>query len=325
MASEKIKISLKDGKLKGSDHSTNVNDDQIVTLKDGGALSNVQIDKFGTGTPTTPDAGPGGDDEFHLDLSKFDDDFSISVKNMDDQDAFFVDGAQSWSKSGTVYSFDAKGSDGKHHTVKIDVHSKNGSGDAGMHITCFAAGTLIETGTGCIPIETVAADDPVLCGDGRIRPVRWISRRKVSAAELRLHPEFRPVRIRRSALGENIPREDLVVSPQHRILIRDWRAEMMFAVPEVLVAAIHLVNDRDILRESDKIEVIYYHLMFDEHQIVWSNGLESESFHPGPEAIAGIDDAARHELLALFPELDNNPGAFGPTWCRALKAHETMA
>ncbi len=96
-----------------------------------------------------------------------------------------------------------------------------------------------------------------------------------------------PIRIKANALGKGLPKRDLLVSPQHRILVSDWRAELMFGVSEVLVAAKHLVNDRDIRVATDLDEFEYYHILFESHQTVFSEGLPSESFHPG-----GLDEIA---------------------------------
>lgn len=325
MAAEKIKIPLEKTTLKGSDWVKNVDDTQYVWLTDGGDLSKIEISKFGKGKPTEPGEGPGGNDQFHIDLSGFDDDFSITIKSMDDGDTFFFTKALGWENSGTVYTIKYLGSDGKTHKMQIDVQSQNGKGVAGIKIACFAAGTMIDTIDGQVAVEALKPGDPVICSDGVARPIRWVAARKIGAAEMDLHPEYRPVRIRKGALAADLPDADLVVSPQHRILLNDWRAALMFGQDEVLVPAVHLINDRDIMRDHAATEVTYYHFMFDQHQIVWSNGLQSESFYPAEQALLGVEAAARAELFALFPALRDTPAAFGPTCRQTLKAHEAMA
>jgi hypothetical protein len=86
------------------------------------------------------------------------------------------------------------------------------------------------------------------------------------------------------------------------MLLRGWQASLMFGEAEVLVAAKALINDRTILRQEGG-EVDYFHLLFDQHQIVFAEGAPSESFHPGREGLRGLDAATRAELLELFPEL----------------------
>ncbi|QPH55311.1 Hint domain-containing protein [Pontivivens ytuae] len=165
---------------------------------------------------------------------------------------------------------------------------------------CFATGTPITTVIGPRRIEEIAVGDLVVTQDHGPQPVRWIGRRHLTGAELRAAPAFRPIRIRRGALGPGRPARDIVVSPQHRLLVR--RAEPLADGVEILVPAVHLVNGSSI-RQIDVEEVTYHHLLFDRHEIVFSDGLASESFHPGAQTLGSMDHAARLELLALFPEL----------------------
>jgi len=325
MATDTLSIPLSDERFKGSDYVANPNDTQYVTLTDGGDLNSVKFAGWGKDTPTESGEGPGGDDEFHIDLSGFNDDFLASVASMDSGDTFYVTKALSWNNVGNVYTIDYLGSDGVPQTMSIDVESTNHTGTAHIEITCFAKGMKIETADGLMDVQALSIGDQVLCGDGQYRPIRWTSARHINDAELAQHPEYRPVRIRKGALGDNKPNADLIVSPQHRILIDDWRAELMFGQPKVLVAAIHMIDDNTIIRDYSTSRVSYYHFMFEDHQTVWSNGLQSESFYPGATAIAGIDSAARHELLSLFPDLAASPEHFGQTRHPALKAHEALA
>ncbi len=325
MSTETLTISLTEGHVKGTDYITGeANDTQYVTLEDGGDLSYVKIEKFGHGTPTETGEGAGGDDEFNLDLSKFNDDFDMDVMSLDAGDTFFVSGALSWSNVENTYSVDYIGSDGKAHQFTIDLESTNGTGVASIVLTCFVRGTLIVAEFGKVPVETLKPGDRVLCGDGSLRPIRWLAQRHVPDFELTAHPEFRPVRIRKGALADNSPTSDLCVSPQHRILVKDWRAELLFGEPEVLVPAIHLCDDKTITRDHHATEVTYYHFMFDAHQTVWSNGLETESFYPGDTALAGVEAGAKAELFTLFPELENAPATYGETYRPTLKAHEAL-
>ncbi|MDQ7080389.1 MAG: Hint domain-containing protein [Paracoccaceae bacterium] len=197
--------------------------------------------------------------------------------------------------------------------------------DSDDHIVCFAAGTLIDTPSGPVRVEDLGVGKMVLCGDGVARKILWFSGRQVTPEEMREHPEFRPIRIRKGAFGDNLPYRDLLVSPQHRILINDWRASLMFGVEKVLVPAVHLLNDRDIVRDHGTDGVVYYHFMFDRHHTVISNGIQSESFFPGGTALAGVDEAAKRELLRLFPQLSEGSASYGQTCCPTLKAYEAMA
>lgn len=72
-------------------------------------------------------------------------------------------------------------------------------------VPCFAAGSLILTERGEIPVEQLAEGDLVMTQDNGLQPVRWIGVRKLGAYELAVHANLRPVLIRAGALGANCP------------------------------------------------------------------------------------------------------------------------
>lgn len=171
-------------------------------------------------------------------------------------------------------------------------------------IPCFTPGTLIETPDGPRPVEDLVEGDLVVTLDHGAVPLRWVGHSPVSSLKLALHPELRPVLIRAHAFGLNHPARDMRVSPQHRILIEGWRAEMLFGEREVLVAAAHLLNDTTVLQMPEVEAVTYIHLQCDAHEVLISDGLPTESFNPGPTVVRAMDKAAQAELAALFPEAD---------------------
>ncbi|WP_156127436.1 Hint domain-containing protein [Paracoccus sanguinis] len=165
---------------------------------------------------------------------------------------------------------------------------------------CFAAGTLVRTPTGEVAVETLKVGDLVMTRDNGAQPVRWIDSTRRA---LRRGSRLAPVRIRAGALGDNLPESDLLVSPQHRMLVRSAIAQRMFGTDEVLVAAKQLLQIDGIDIADDLDEVVYVHFIFDRHEIVYANGAESESLYTGPEALKTLSPQAREEILALFPDL----------------------
>jgi hypothetical protein len=174
---------------------------------------------------------------------------------------------------------------------------------------CFAAGTLIKTQRGEVPVEKLTAGDLVLTLDHGYAPISWVGSRQLHAIDLARNPNLRPIRIQSGALGENQPEQDLVVSPQHRVLVRSAVAERMFGSREVLVAAKHLVGILGVQVENEIKEVSYWHFMFKTHELVFSGGAVTESMYAGPQALKSISDEARDELFTLFPELRPEHGA----------------
>ncbi|MDO5605816.1 MAG: Hint domain-containing protein, partial [Paracoccus sp. (in: a-proteobacteria)] len=193
------------------------------------------------------------------------------------------------------------------HTPLVFTIQNGGSAVDGAELTwdntnvaCFAEDTLIETCRGAVAIGDLVTGDLVVTRDHGLQPIRWIGRTVLAGA--RLSDNLRPVRIRAGALGAGLPLNDLVVSPQHRVLVRSKIAQKMFGAPEVLVAAKQLLSLEGIdLMPVER--VTYVHMLFDRHEIVISNGAESESLYTGPEALKSVGRAAQEEIFAIFPEL----------------------
>lgn len=177
-----------------------------------------------------------------------------------------------------------------------------------LSVLCFVAGSQILTADGEVAVEDLRPGMLVITQDAGPQPVRWVGRRLLDAIDLQVAPHLRPVRIRRGALGDGaLPRRDLLVSPQHRILVRSQIAQRIFGAPEVLAAAGQLLAVDGIETVTDAASVTYVHFVLDRHHIVFAEGAPTESLYPGPEALKSVGRAARQELLALFPEL-RDPG-----------------
>ncbi|WP_224824150.1 Hint domain-containing protein [Cognatishimia sp. MH4019] len=181
-------------------------------------------------------------------------------------------------------------------------------------VPCFVAGTLIQTPYGERPVEELTPGDMILTQDDGPQPLRWIGSREVAAIG-----KLAPIRIRAGTFGAH---RELMVSPQHRVLIRDSLADLLFGDAEVLVAAKDLVNDHSV-RRVEGGQVTYVHLLFDRHQVVFSEGLPTESFFPGPQTTKAFEAEIIDEICTIFPELDPMTGeGYSPTTRRALRSFE---
>ncbi|WP_417209913.1 Hint domain-containing protein [Antarctobacter sp.] len=184
--------------------------------------------------------------------------------------------------------------------------------DAYVEPVCFAAGTLIDTPDGPRRVELFKPGHRVRTINGRKATVRWVGQRRY-----RTHEGNRPIRFRAGAIGNT---RDLIVSPQHRILVRDWRVSLLFGLTGALVAAQDFVNGSNVVFED--VEVItYVHLLFDRHEIILSEGAPTESLYPGPCALNNLAPSARAELLSVFPELGHHSHVAPPV-APTLKSHE---
>ncbi len=189
-------------------------------------------------------------------------------------------------------------------------------------VICFTPGTRIRTDFGDLPVEEIEEGDRILTKDDGPQEVLWKGEKRVSGARLYAMPELRPIRLRRGALGVDRPDEDLVVSPSHRMLVRGAKARALFNTDEVLVTARDLVDDARVVRDHTLSEVTYVHLLLPRHEVVFANGLETESFHPAGEALDSVEAAERDRLVGLMPEVGDDPMAYGAYARRALTRAE---
>lgn len=174
-------------------------------------------------------------------------------------------------------------------------------------IPCFTPGTRIATPSGERPVEDLRIGDRVHTRDNGIQTIVWAGTKTVSRASLAVAPELRPVQIKAGALGNGLPERDMLVSPNHRMLVVSELAELYFEQSEVLVAARHLTTRAGI----DVVNVpgiTYVHFMFTNHEVVLADGAWSESFQPGDHTLEGVGEAQRQEIFALFPELETQAG-----------------
>jgi hypothetical protein len=176
-------------------------------------------------------------------------------------------------------NFAATGTDGgeQRYTSIVDSNSNThgfgnyiqveNSGALSPSPPCFTAGTRILTPSGDVAVELLQPGDLVTLADGRTAPLRWLGR---STLATRFADPLRafPIRIAAGALGENLPKNDLLVSPDHAMFI-DGN----------LVQAGALVNGRSITRETPLAETfVYYHVELATHELILAEGAPTESF-----------------------------------------------
>ncbi len=158
-------------------------------------------------------------------------------------------------------------------------------------VSCFLEGTRIATPAGERAVETLGIGDLVTTADGRSAAVRWVGRRT-------MRPEgengyrfadplvYLPICIRAGALGQALPRRDLLLSTDHAVLIDG-----------LLVQAGALVNGVSVLRQTRLPETFtYYHIELPDHALVLAEGVPAETFVDNVTRM-GFDNWAEHEAL----------------------------
>lgn len=181
---------------------------------------------------------------------------------------------------------------------------------------CFTRGTDIETRDGFAKVEDLQIGDEVRTLDSGYQPVRWVGCSKTKAIG-----RHAPVRIQANTFGTH---EEISVSPMHRVMLSETMSEALFGEAEVLAPAKFLLSHDKVSKVETGNDVEYFHMMFEKHEVVNSNGLMTESFFPGGEALNAIEAEVQEEIYDLFPELQNEDSrdVYGSTARMTLKQHE---
>lgn len=164
---------------------------------------------------------------------------------------------------------------------------------------CFAQNTMIATITGERAVQALRMGDKIITRDNGLQEIAWIGHKTI---DLKAAPALRPILIKAGSLGHNQPEQDILVSPNHRMLVANDVTSLLFEERETLVAAKHLVGKSGI-EIAAPASVTYYHILFENHEVVLGNGAWSESFQPGDYSMTTLNSEQRDEIFSLFPEL----------------------
>ncbi|MEE9428313.1 MAG: Hint domain-containing protein [Paracoccaceae bacterium] len=166
-------------------------------------------------------------------------------------------------------------------------------------VPCYAPGTMISTPAGDRPVEKLRPGDPVLTLDHAVQPVKWIRAGKHALSD---SPEDgKPVLIQSHALGPNTPTHDLIVSPQHRILVGGSGQLERYFQTQFFVPAKALTDLPRIRFMHGKSEITWVHFACADHQIITANGCQSESLLLGKMVVNALPLYEKIQLARIFP------------------------
>lgn len=217
-----------------------------------------------------------------------------------------------------IMRFDAKCAKSPDHTRPQSM---------GKNVICFTPGTLIETASGPRAVESLRPGDQIQTRDNGPQEILWTGARSLSGAQLHQMAHLRPIRIKRGALkpvlsDQSQGKTDLLVSPGHKMLLRGPGAMALFNTSEVLVAAADLLAIPGVHTDMSLPQVQYHHLLLPSHEIIFANGIETESFHPAAADLSALDARDRHSLTAIQPEIAKDPMCYGDFARRCLTEPE---
>jgi hypothetical protein len=172
-------------------------------------------------------------------------------------------------------------------------------------------------------VEHLSAGDLIITRDNGLQAIRWIGQKDITGARLFANPEICPIKIRKDAFSTGLPNRDMMTSPQHRVVINHDLANKLYGSRELLVPVKALTSNNKIATANIK-KTTYVHMLFDHHEIIYANGVETESFHPNKVIMNGLEGAVQDEIYQIFPELRAGTVAsgYGPTALPALSVSE---
>lgn len=135
---------------------------------------------------------------------------------------------------------------------------------------CFFSGTRIRTARGAMTVESIRPGDELVVIRGGTETTEPVIRALSARIDLASHPrpeDVAPVRFRRNAIADGQPHADLLVSPEHSMIIGG-----------LCVPAKYLVNGATIVMERHHGAFTYHHLELARHGILIAEGALSESY-----------------------------------------------
>jgi hypothetical protein len=174
-------------------------------------------------------------------------------------------------------------------------------------VICFAHGTRIKTPAGWQPVQNLKSGDLVETIDHGPQPI-WFMNQSTHKWSSAPHND-KPICIPSCTLGSNLPENDLYVSPQHRVLLRNSKSG-----EEVLAAAKSLTEIPGVRQMNGKRTAVYFHVILKQHAILNAEGVQAESFYPGElalETLPILQRAALENLMSASSEGDGS-NAYAP-------------
>lgn len=167
----------------------------------------------------------------------------------------------------------------------------------------------------------VRPGDLVVTRDHGLRPVRLVLERRITRARILRDPDLAPIRLAPRAIGPMMPQRELLLAPDHKLLVPGFRVAGHEQNSCCLIEARDLAGCCDAAHiDSSGKQTGFYTLVFDTHEVFTANGLPVESFLPCGSALERMTSRLRNDLLELFPQLEKQPLAYPAARYRIVSA-----
>ena len=224
-----------------------------------------------------------------------------------------IDTATYFQNAGASHNFSFTVTEPGDYTIRFtDISTQTGSRDpridnVSLDVPCFVDGTMIETQHGPKAIEDIRAGDKIFTVDNGYVEVAWKRACHVPVSKQCVNSKLAPILIKAGSLGDNLPKSDLLVSRQHRLLLNSPFTSAVFGESSLLIAAAKLLDFPGISVAPIKKDFAYHHILFENHEVIVSNGAATESLFVGPDMERILGRNACEEVFALFPDLLSKP------------------
>lgn len=126
------------------------------------------------------------------------------------------------------------------------------------------AGNNILTMTGYCAVEDLSPGERIITRNGA-----RILRQVVTTTA-----RMRPIKVGPHTLGFSRPNAEMLLAPAQEVMVRDWRAEMLFGQDFVIMPIDRMVDGKYIAELDEEADHTVYKLCFDEEEIFYADGVE---------------------------------------------------
>lgn len=167
-----------------------------------------------------------------------------------------------------------------------------------VDFVCFGPGTRIETPLGPRRVDRLCVGDQVMTLDDGPQPIRWIGKRRL---RFDTPGRARPVQIAKGAFGHELPRRDLLLSPDHRVLVDTASSHVLHDPLGALAPVKALTRQPGVRIAQGRRAITYYSLLLPMHAVIIAEGIAAESLYPGPQSWRALSGPERSAWMRLAP------------------------